>query len=57
VEFDADGSVQEIKVLSGHPILAPAAAEAVKQWKYAKTLVDGKPVAVVTTVDVEFRLN
>jgi len=52
-----DGTVQDLKVLSGDPALVNAAAEAVRQWRYQPTLLEGKPVSVVTTVTVEFRLN
>jgi protein TonB len=43
-----------IMVLKGPPLLAPAAMEAVKQWQYAPTLVNGIAVEVATEVDVEF---
>jgi protein TonB len=51
-----DGSVLEIKLVSGHPLLAPAAMEAVKQWTYKPTLLNGEPVEVKTQVDVNFTL-
>lgn len=53
----ADGTVDEVKVLSGEPVLARAAAEAVAQWRYAPALLDAWPVSVVTTVTVAFRLR
>jgi len=43
-----------VQVLKGPPLLAPAAIEAVKQWQYSPTLVNGTAVEVVTEVDVEF---
>jgi TonB family protein len=52
-----DGTVQSLKVVSGPPALVDAAAEAVRQWRYQPTLVDGKPVNVITTVTVDFRLK
>jgi protein TonB len=52
-----DGAVQEVEVVSGHPLLLQAAMNAVKQWVYQPTLLDGKPVKVDTTVDVIFSLN
>jgi len=52
-----DGSVQDVKVISGPYLLAQAAAEAVRQWRYEPTLMDDKPVSVVTTVTVEFKLQ
>jgi protein TonB len=52
-----DGSVQELQVLQGHPLLVQAALDAVRQWRYRPTLLNGEPVEVVTTVDVVFTLN
>lgn len=51
-----DGTVQNLTVASGHPLLVPAAMEAVKQWVYAPTLLNGQPVEVATQVEVEFTL-
>jgi len=52
-----DGHVQEIHVVSGHPLMRQAAIDAVKDWVYQPTLVNGQPVAVSTTVDVIFTLG
>ncbi len=52
-----EGRVEDLKVISGHALLVPAALDAVRQWRYSPTQVDGKPVTVVTKVDVEFRLK
>jgi TonB family protein len=52
----ADGAVQNLEVISGHPLLVQAAMEAVKQWLYKPTLLNGSPVAVITQVDVNFTL-
>lgn len=52
-----DGSVKELEVESGHPYLQPAAIDAVRQWRYAPTLVEGQPVEVYTTIDVIFAFN
>lgn len=51
-----DGRVQEVKVLRGVPLLDEAALQAVRQWVYTPTLVDGVPVPVVMTVTVNFNL-
>ncbi len=51
-----DGSVREIKVLSGHPLFIQAVMDAVHQWRYEPTLLNQEPVEVVTTVDVIFSL-
>jgi TonB family protein len=52
-----EGYVREIKVTSGDPMLAQAALDAVKQWTYKPTLLNGSPVEVDTTVEVNFTLN
>lgn len=52
-----DGTVQNLEVISGHPLLAPAALEAVKQWVYKQTLLNGNPVEVVTVIEVNFTLS
>jgi len=52
-----DGTVQDLQVISGHPLLLQAAMNAVKQWRYQQTLLDGNPVEVDTTIDVIFSLN
>ncbi len=50
------GDVCDVQLLSGHPMLAPAAIEAVKQWKYAPYELNGEAVEVETDVQVNFRL-
>ena len=52
-----DGNVQNLQIVSGHPLLAPAAIEAVKQWRYKPFLLNGQPVEVETTVTVNFRVQ
>jgi len=52
-----DGTIQKLEVISGHPLLAPAALEAVKQWVYQPTLLNGEPVEVITQIDVNFTLS
>jgi len=52
-----DGTVSDARVLSAEKILADAALAAVRQWRYQPTLIDGKPVKVVTKVTVVFRLD
>jgi periplasmic protein TonB len=56
-EISKDGSIQNLRLISGHPMLAPAAIEAVKQWKYKPYLLNGEPVEVETTVQVNFTLS
>ena len=61
VKFNAtiakDGTMQHLEVISGHPLLVPAAMEAVRQWVYQPTLLNGQPVEVTTEVDVNFTLS
>jgi protein TonB len=52
-----DGTIQNLQVLSGHPLLIPAALEAVRQWRYQPTLLNGEPVEVITQIDVNFTLS
>src|SRR5580698_10498506 len=52
-----DGSIEGLTLVSGHPMLAPAAIEAVKQWKYKPYLLNGEPVEVDTEVFVNFTLS
>src|SRR6185369_15513778 len=51
------GKVTDVKVLRGIPLLDSAAIEAVKQWVYSPTLLNGVPVPVIMTVTVNFRLS
>ena len=51
-----DGGVVSLEVVGGHPLLIPAAAEAVRQYRYKPTLLNGQPVEVTTQVDVNFTL-
>jgi len=52
-----DGTIQSLEVVSGHPLLQQAALDAVRQWRYQPTLLNGDPVDVDTTIDVIFSLN
>jgi len=51
-----DGNVQNLRAVSGHPMLTPAAIEAVKQWKYRPYFLNGEAVEVDTTITVNFTL-
>jgi TonB family protein len=61
VIFDADiakdGVVETLRTVSGHPLLLPAAVDAVKQWRYKPYLHNGEPVAVDTKIVVSFTLK
>jgi protein TonB len=51
-----DGSVTGVKVLSGDGLLARAATDAVKQWRYRPYLLNGQPIPIETQITVNFRL-
>ena len=55
--IDATGSVVEAKVISGHALLMSAALEAVRQWKYEPTYLNGEAVPVRLRVTVTFQLS
>jgi protein TonB len=57
VVLSKDGTVQEIHSLGGPVLLIQAAMDAVKQWTYRPTLLNGDPVSVETTIDVNFTLE
>jgi protein TonB len=52
-----DGAIQNLQLLSGHPLLVNAALTAVRQWRYQPTLLNGEPVEVLTQIDVNFNLQ
>jgi len=56
-QISKDGNIENLQLISGHPMLAPAAIEAVKQWKYRPYLLNGEPVEVETQVQVNFTLS
>lgn len=55
--IDEHGNVTQMKLISGHPLLVNAAFQAVRQWKYQPTLLNGIPVAVEMQVTVDFNLG
>ena len=57
VRIAKDGSIQNIQLISGHPLLVAAAVDAVKQYVYNPVLLNGSPVEAVTQVDVNFALG
>jgi TonB family protein len=61
VKFQAtigkDGSVEDVLPISGPPLLVQAAMDAVKKWTYKPMVLNGAPVEVVTTIDVNFSLS
>jgi len=52
-----DGTIQNLHVLSGHPLLTQAALDAVKQWRYKPYILNGEPVEVDTQITVIFSLS
>ena len=52
-----DGRVEDVRVESGLPLLAQAAIDAVKQWRYKPYLVDGEPVEVDSRITINFNLS
>jgi protein TonB len=61
VEFTAviskEGNIENLQLVRGHPLLVQAAKEAVLQWKYRPTLLNGQPVTVITDIIVNFTLS
>jgi len=51
-----DGTIRNLQLVGGHPILARAALEAVEQWVYEPTLLNGEPVEVIAPIEVSFTL-
>ncbi|MBI3209521.1 MAG: energy transducer TonB [Candidatus Solibacter usitatus] len=52
-----EGRIMQLQVREGHPLLIPAAVDAVKQWVYQPTLLNGQPVEVIAPIDVHFTLG
>jgi len=52
-----DGTIQHLEVISGHPLLVQSALDAVRQWVYQPTLLNGQPVEVQTEIDVNYTLS
>jgi len=55
--IDVNGQITNLQLVSGHPMLVPAAIEAVKLWRYKPYLLNGTPVEVETTITVIFTLS
>ena len=50
------GSIENLRVVAGHPMLVPAAIEAVRQWRYRPYILNNEPVEVETQITVNFSL-
>ena len=57
VAISKEGTIEGLRTLTGHPMLIPAAIDAVKRWRYKPYLLNGKPVPVQTQVTVNFSLT
>ena len=57
VDISKDGTIEDLRARTGHPMLIPAAIDAVKQWRYKPYLLNGEPVPVQTQVIVHFSLT
>lgn len=55
--IDVNGNITNLQLVSGHPMLVPAALAAVKEWRYKPYLLNGQPVEVETTITVIFSLS
>jgi periplasmic protein TonB len=51
------GEIENLALISGHPMLVPAAIKAVQEWRYRPFLLNGEPVEVETTINVDFELS
>ena len=52
-----DGTIQQLQIVSGHPLLVKSALDAVRQWIYRPTLLNGQAVEVIAPIDVIFTLS
>ena len=57
VHINAEGTITDLTTVSGDPLLTPAAIKAVKKWRYKPYFLNGQPVEVETTVQVNFTLS
>jgi protein TonB len=57
VTVDEAGNVGAVRLISGHPLLTQAAVDAVRQWRYSPTLLNGDPTSVIATVTIQFVLK
>jgi protein TonB len=55
--IDMDGRVTDVRVVTGNPLLADAAVNAVQRWVYTPTTLNGQPIRVILTVTVNFALS
>jgi protein TonB len=48
------GTISSLRLISGHPLLAPAALQAVRKWRYRPLKMNGRPAEVITEIDIQF---
>lgn len=53
----ADGSIKQLRTIKGDPLLAQAAREAISQWRYRPTKLNGRAVEVLTSIEINFKLT
>ena len=51
------GTIDSLRIISGNPLFYTSVLDALKQWRYEPTLLNGEPIDVITTITVNFRLN
>jgi protein TonB len=56
VRIGRDGAIQDVKLVSGQPVLASSAIAAVKQWRFKPRMLKGQPVEMQTRVTLNFRM-
>ncbi len=56
VTLAADGSVEDVKVTSGHPLLGPPVVSAVKTWKFTPFMQNGEPSKAIASLSFKFRM-
>jgi protein TonB len=52
-----DGAIENLQLMSGHPLLVPAALEAVSQWRFRPYVLNGQPIEVETEITINFTLQ
>ena len=52
-----DGTISDLRTISGHPMLVPAAINAVSQWRYRPYILNGEAIEVETRITVNFILG
>ena len=57
VVIGKDGAIQDLHLMSGHPLLTQASLDAIKQWRYKPLLLDGQPIDAQTVVEVHYTLS